>query len=129
MAAVGAAGLFMLPTRCVESRLRALLLGPSRKVITNPCPSQNNAHNPQGGAFLRSRDPLVLSLSGEMAAQEREARRMAEAAAAAQAAAAALESQRSAVQAEEQRLFRALQDVRKVWWRWCGGNGGAGCLG
>lgn len=41
-------------------------------------------------------------------------RAAAEAAAAAQAAAAALHAQRNAVQAEEQALFRALQDVRKV---------------
>ena len=46
--------------------------------------------------------------------QEKEARAAAEAAAAAQAAAAALQAQRNAVQAEEQALFRALQDVRKV---------------
>ncbi|PRW18345.1 putative ATP-dependent DNA helicase [Chlorella sorokiniana] len=68
----------------------------------------------KGAAFLRSQEPLVLQLSGELAQQEKEARAAAEAAAAAQAAAAALQAQRNAVQAEEQTLFRALQDVRKT---------------
>lgn len=67
-----------------------------------------------GAAFLRSQQPLVLQLSGEMLQQEKAAREAAEAAAAAAAAAAALEAQRNAVQAEEQRLFRVLTDVRKV---------------
>ena len=68
----------------------------------------------QGAAFLRASTPLVLQLSGDMLAQEREARRAAEAAAVASAAAEALLGQRNEVQAEEHRLFRALQDVRKV---------------
>ena len=67
-----------------------------------------------GAAFLRSQQPLVLQLSGEMAQQERAAREAAAAAAAAAAQAQALHAQRDAVTAEEQRLFRVLQDVRKV---------------
>lgn len=58
--------------------------------------------------------PAALRTCPCLHAQEKEARAAAEAAAAAQAAAAALQTQRNAVQAEEQALFRALQDVRKV---------------
>ena len=68
----------------------------------------------QGSAFLHSGQPLVLQLAGEMLQHETAARQAAEAAAAAQAATAALAEQRSAVKEEEQRLFRALLDVRKV---------------
>lgn len=77
-----------------------------------PPPAPRPPH--QGAAFLRSSEPLVLQLSGELAAQEREAAAAAAAAAERAAAAAALEAQRDGVRAEEQRLFRALQDVRKV---------------
>lgn len=79
-----------------------------------------------GAAFLRSQQPLVLQLSGELLAQEKAARAAAEAAAAAAAAAAALEAQRNVVQAEEHRLFRALLDVRKASGRQ-GPGGGTGC--
>lgn len=67
-----------------------------------------------GAAFLRSQQPLVLQLSGEMLQQERAACEAAAAAAAAAAATEALHAQRNAITAEEQRLFRVLQDVRKV---------------
>lgn len=68
----------------------------------------------QGAYFLHSDHSLVVPLSAEMLEQEKEARKAAEAAAAAAAAAAALHGQRSMVKDEEGRLFRALQDVRKV---------------
>jgi hypothetical protein len=68
----------------------------------------------QGAAFLSLNDALVLPLSGEMLAHERAAREAAQAAAAAEAAARALHEQRNVVKEEEQRLFRSLQDVRKV---------------
>lgn len=56
----------------------------------------------------------MLQLSGELAAQEREAAAAEQAAQERQAATAALEAARDGLRAEEQRLFRALQDVRKA---------------
>ena len=68
----------------------------------------------QGAEFVRSQQPLVLPLSGDMLQQEAAVRQAAEAAAAARLEADALEAQKNVVQAEEQRLFKILQDVRKV---------------
>ena len=68
----------------------------------------------QGAEFLRGQQPLVLPLSGDMLAQEAAVQQAAEAAAAARLAAEALEAAKNVVQAEEQRLFKVLQDVRKV---------------
>jgi hypothetical protein len=68
----------------------------------------------QGADFLRGQQPLVLPLSGDMLQQEAAVQQAADAAAAARLAAEALEAQKNVVQAEEQRLFKILQDVRKV---------------
>lgn len=77
----------------------------------------------QGAAFMRASTPLVLQLSADMLQQEREAARAATAAAAAAAAASVADAAAEAKQQEGQRLFRLLQDVRKVSERWAGQGG------